>query len=420
MKARWTRRMIGLLRTRLSDPQLDRVRDPRRRSGRWKVLTVLRAVVIAMAAGANSFKDLEALTDEISPPARRALDLARRLPDTTARDMVVRVAPEDLTQALYRQVRAAYRRGSIAPTAFRWGVVSLDGKDTVINAWDDTCAQKQGKRGHLRTITATLVSSDARICVGAVPIPPKTNEMGHYKAALQQLCEAYRGLDLFRVVMYDAGACSESNASFTRAQKLHYVMVLNEAQPTLYAEARSFLGTLDRHAAAHVHTDKKKRVRHTIWLTQEMAGFLNWPHLNLVVRVRREQLDKHGRVTAFGERYFISSLRDGALDGLGWIQLTKSRWGVENNSHHLWDTVFAEDKRTWISTDPIGALNILLLRRIAANLLIIYRHRTLRGEFKRLVPWHDLIRRAYNAIISATEKHLDKLRPRLPPLPEAA
>jgi hypothetical protein len=227
------------------------------------------------------------------------------------------------------------------------------------------------------------------------------------------MLDAYHGIDLFRVAMYDAGGCSEANARWTRQHHLHYVMVLNAAQPTLFSEAKAVLGRKNEDEAELVITDK--RVRYTLWLTTEMAGFLDWTHLKVVVRLRRDELNSSGVAVRSGERYFVSSLRLRALDAAGWITLLRSRWGVENNSHHLWDTIFKEDERTWIKADPVGALNILLLRRIASNLLTLFRSRTLRSEEARLIPWRDLIRKTYNAIISATEQVLAGIRRRPPP-----
>ena len=413
MKARWSRRLIGLLRVRLADPRFEGVTDPRRRARRWPLVTCLRAMVVAMVSGAQSFKDLENLTAEMSVAARRALGFKRRLPDTTARDRIIRLSPRDLMAALYHQVRAAFRRKALEPDKLPWGVLSMDGKATSIGAWDDEYAQKQGSLGMLRTITATLVSTAARICVGAIPIPPKTNEVGHFQSALGELLEAYRGLDLFRVVMYDAGGCSEANARYVRDQHLHYVMVLNDGQPTLFGEAKTVLGRQGVDQAARVEVDSG--VRYTLWLTTEMAKFLDWTHLRVVLRVRREKLRSDGTVSSAGERYFLTSLRRDALDGLGWLRLIRSRWGVENNSHNLYDSIYKEDDRPWINADPTGALNIALLRRIAANLFILFRARTLRGESTRLTPWRDLLRRAYNALISATDAVVDGLRARQPP-----
>ena len=46
------------------------------------------------------------------------------------------------------------------------------------------------------------VSSQVPVCLGAVPIPAHTHEMGHYPVALEEVVEAYASIDLFRRVMY--------------------------------------------------------------------------------------------------------------------------------------------------------------------------------------------------------------------------
>jgi hypothetical protein len=415
MKKRLVRRTIGWLRARLPDARLDRVQDPRRRHGRrWRLGALLQVVLVGVVAGCRSLAELEALTAEMSPATRRALGARGRLPDTTGRDVLICLDPQELRRALRRQVRSAHRRHALEPTRLPWGVVSMDGKATAIRSWDDCYAQRQGSRGIVRTITSTLVSSDARVCLDAHPIPPDTNEMGAYPAALEQLVKTYASLDLFRVVMYDAGACSEANARFTRNLGVHYVMVLNEAQPTLFAEACATVGH-DSDDAAVVVDDHAQGVRYRLWLTEELAGFLDWRHLCTVVRLRREVLDRRGNIKSAGERYFVSSLRRAALSERQWVALLKARWGVENNCHHTFDSVFAEDDRPWIQASPVGALNVILLRRIAYNLMALFRSRTLRGEFTRLTPWRTLIRWTYNALIAATDASIAGLRPRKPP-----
>jgi hypothetical protein len=37
--------------------------------------------------------------------------------------------------------------------------------------------------------------------------------MGQFEMTLRSLVDAYHGIDLFRMVTYDAGACSEHNCS---------------------------------------------------------------------------------------------------------------------------------------------------------------------------------------------------------------
>lgn len=126
-------------------------------------------------------------------------------------------------------------------------------------------------------------------------------------------------------------------------------------------------------------------------------------------------LDKHGRVRSTGERFFVSNLRSEALTPQQWLLLTRARWGVENNCHHTFDAVFAEDDRPWINSHPAGALNVILLRRLAYNLMALFRARTLRGELTRLMPWRDLLRKANNALIAATDRAVGDIRPRDPP-----
>ena len=98
-----------------------------------------------------------------------------------------------------------------------------------------------------------------------------------------------------------------------------------------------------------------------------------------------------------------------------WVTLLRRRWGVENNSHQILDSVFEEDDHPWIRSSPRGALDVLVLRRLALNLLALFRSRTLRGELSRLTSWRDLIRRTYNALIAATPEEVANLRPRRRP-----
>lgn len=407
--------MVGWLRARIPDLRLDRVADPRRQHRqKWSLKGLLGVVVVGLLAGSKSAADVEALTAEMSPAARRTLRIRGRVPDTTLRDALVRIEPGGLRAALARIVRAAHRRHALEPMALPWGVVSMDGKSTTLRAWDHDLAQQQGSHGVVRTITATLVSSAARVCLDAHPIPAQTNEMGAFREALQALLDAYSGIDLFRTVMYDAGGCSQANAAFVREKGLHYVMVLNDSQPTLAAEAKRCLGSLGDCEAAVVVDDRQQRVRYALWLTEDLAGLLDWDHLRTVVRIRRQVLDAHGQARHEGERYFVTSRPAAALQAGQWVTLLRARWGVES-THHTLDTVFAEDDQPWFPTSPRGTLTVILLRRIAYTLIALFRGHSLRGELARLTPWRDIIRWTYNALLTATEATVANLRSRRPP-----
>jgi hypothetical protein len=402
--------MMGWIASRVVDPRFELVTDQRRpKRSSWPLASILSMTLVGLVARCRSVAELEELTTDISPAARRILRLRGRLPDTTARDVLVGVDPEELRKAVYRQVRKLERRKVLAPTTLPWGVVSLDGKATTITSWDDLYAQQQGHRGSVRTITTTLVSSEVRVCLDAHPIAAATNEMGSYLPALDRLLDAYGSLDLFRMVMYDAGACSEANARETRARGLDYVMVLNRSQPTLFAEAtRVDMGE------GTVVEDEQKRVRYRLWASEELEGYLDWSHLKTVLRVEREELDGHGHVTSVGQRYFVTSKRRDALSMRQWAALLRARWGVENNCHHTFDTAFSEDARPWFQASPRGALNIILLRRIAYNMIAAFRSHTLRTDDAKLRSWRYLMKQAYNALIAATEPMLQGLRARPP------
>jgi len=159
------------------------------------------------------------------------------------------LAPDDLRPILHRATRAARRRKALDPDDLPFGVVALDGKSTVVPACDDFYAQRQTAgddaplASAVRTVTATLVSAAARPVIDVTSIPASTHEMGCFARALDALMATYERSDLFRLVTYDAGACSADNAGVVRKHGLHYLFGLNASQPTLYNEAALWLGS---------------------------------------------------------------------------------------------------------------------------------------------------------------------------------
>jgi hypothetical protein len=425
---RWYRRLAGVLAARLPEARLDDLADPRAPSGRrWKLGVLLRAVVVAICAGAKSLAELEKMTAEMSPALRRKLGIARRIPDTTERDLLCAMAPDELRRALHAQIRAAHRRKALEPEGLRFGVLAMDGKGTALTGCDDVYAQRQsqdeGQRfvAVLRTMTCSLVSAAARPCIDAIPIPASTNEMGYFATALREVMRAYGPLGLFRVVSYDAGACSLQNANLVREFKLHYLFSLNDAQPTLFAEAKRLLGNRTASEADAVSEDivGGNIVTRRAYLSEEMAGFGDWCHLRTVLRIESETRTRDGKLICREDRYRISSLPRVSLSDAKWLLIVRRHWAVENNCHHTFDTAFREDDRPWIQDDPQGALAVLLLRRIAYNLLALFRSVTQRSEERRRMPWADLLRGFAQAMVAVTDAHLEALRPRMNAAPLA-
>ena len=414
-KARMTRRLAGYIGKRLTEAGLAKVEDPRDRRGRrWKLGSLLLAMLAGMMAGAKGLAEVEELTERLSRPIRRLLGIARRVADTTMRDLLVKLVFDELRQVLYRVVRAARKRKALEPDRFPFGIVSLDGRGTSTKFFDEQYAQvhhpsDRPPYGIVRTITSALISTPARPCLDAHPIPADTNEMGAFPAALDALVEAY-GTSLFQVVMYDSGANSKANGAHVKEREFDYVFRLQNEQPTLLLEADRLLGRLDTDTALTQSTDLVggKVVTRYLWLTDEIAGYYDWDHLQVVIRVRTVTEHKTtGKVTS-EDRYYNSSLPIEALSAELWLEMIRRRWAVENECHNTWDRIFREDDRPW-AYEPQGMVAAMLLRRIAYTLLTLFRSVTQRSDARRTVPWKTLLRDLRDALISAQERHLEGL-----------
>ena len=416
---RMSRRMAGIIKTRFSETGLDQVPDPRRAQGkRWSLTTVLKTCIAGMMAGCKSLAQTEALTNEMSPAMSGMLGIGRRVPDTTARNVLVRLAPSDLRACIHRQTKKACRRKALMPDGLPFGVVAIDGKSTAIETWDQRYAQRHrnapgyGAYGLVRTLTCSLVSSRAKVCIDAVPIPSATNEMGHFQITFKGLVRTF-GRKLFQVVSTDAGMCSLENAQSVIDNQKDYLFCIKADQPSLLAEAKRLLQYKRKAVAETVDIDGKFEVRRRLFKTTEMAGYLNWRHLRTVLRVESRKVEiASGKLAEQESRYFISSLEEDHLSDKQWLYMIRQHWAIENQCHNTWDTVFKEDDRPWINSDPKGTVVVMLLRRLAYNMLALFRSVSQRSALRRQMPWRDLIRAMYNAMISLSGSDLAGLRAR--------
>lgn len=330
---RMKRRVVGALSKRLDELRLDDVEDERDPRGKtWLLATVLRTVMLGMAAGAKSCADVEMLTDDLSSSARRRFRLSRRLPDTTTRNILCGLAPSALVPVLHRGVRQANRRKAIRHDGFPFGVASLDGKTTTISAADDWFAQRQSQTetqltGSVRMVTAALTSSSARPVIDTTAIPAHTNEMGWFPSAFQSLMNAYGQSDLFRLVTYDAGAASLDNATLVREHGVHYLLGLKASQPSLLNEAKQLLGNRTDEACDAQQRDADGTLRR-VFVAEVAPGLCGWQHLRTLIRVDSERVDKLGK-SCIDTRYFMSSLPVNRLTPRQWLLAIRRHWGVE-------------------------------------------------------------------------------------------
>jgi hypothetical protein len=419
--ARVRRRIAGLLAARLPDLQLEQVPDPRSARGkRWQLTALLTAVLVGMLAGCTSLLGVEQLTEFMTRAVRRLLGIARRVPDTTTRTALCALMPEAIRSLIHHQILAAHRRKSLMPNGLAVAAVAIDGKSTAIPSCDEQYAQRQTAEGGalvgvVRTMTCCLISAAGLPCLDAIPIPAQTNEMATFPHCISELKRVYGHLNLFQLVAADAGSCSQENGQFARSHGLHYLFGLKSTQPTLFAEASRVLEPRSAELADAFSEDflsGERKVVRRLYLTAEMAGY-HWEHLQTVLRIESRTFD-HGRCVEHDNRYYVCSMAVDSLSAEQWLQLVRRYWGVENGPHFTLDVALREDQHPWIEADPKGALVLVLLRRVAYNLLTLFRSVTLRDELSRITPWKTVLSWFLVTLQTAMDSDLNGLRARIP------
>jgi hypothetical protein len=335
--SRQIRRICGFIASKTDQLCLERVPDQRDRRGRrWELATLLQTSLLGLMTGQKSFAEVERLTDSTSKVMQRRLGITRRIPDTTLRDALSTVEPKDISPVLHRAVRSALLRKSLSVDfGLPFGFIAMDGKYLSVPAVDDKYSKLQTRdeeratlNGRIGTMTVVLASSEARPCIEMRPIPAATNEMGAFARTLDGVLEAYGHLDLFRLVSYDAGACSKANADHIRARKLHYLLSLKGSQPGLLEAASLWLSQLPVETAdgTDVTGSGHQRVTRRIFLRIASAPPEGWEHLRTVIRVDSDGFDRVGRPT-HETYYFLSSLPVDRLTPKQWLTRDSSTLG---------------------------------------------------------------------------------------------
>lgn len=422
MQQREFRRIVGFVAVKLSRLGLAEVDDPRKHRGRrWRLTQVLGSCLLGLMSGCKSLAEVEGLTSKLSRSVRRRLGIARRVPDTTMRDVLCRVPTEALISVLHRAVRSAHRAKTLEPTGLPFHMAAMDGKVTWLPSWDGPYAQRHQPEdglpyGLLRTVTSTLVTARGKPCIDVSPIPASTNEMGHFEQALEQLCREYG--NMLTLISYDQGANSEENAAAVLARGKHYLFRLNDERRHMQQLATELLATKESIAETTDVLSNREEVVRRLRLVRVNTGVLPrarkeselWGHTKVVLQVDYE-LRRDDAVVQVETRYYATSLAAEALTAEQWLWAIRGHWAVET-THQILDVAFAEDERPWIRNDAHGMLVVGILRRISYTLLALYRAVTQRSDAKRHRPWRELFEWVRDALIASSEATMASLRKR--------
>jgi hypothetical protein len=202
-----TTKTKGLTR-RLGDLRLERVPDPRQDAKvKWSLPTLLSALVVGVVTTARSLHVVEQRTAQIPRKHPKWQGLVGRIADNTFGRVLQRLRVTALVWCLHRMVKAEQRRKNLKRTRLHRHTVAVDGKHVATLRWHDLCrllgpgratadpedvrqllAQRYPEAqlhvpdegepyALMRWHTATLVSSEAAVCLHVRPILGDTNEV---------------------------------------------------------------------------------------------------------------------------------------------------------------------------------------------------------------------------------------------------
>lgn len=389
----------GILR-RLADAGVTSLPDRRGRQGRRIQYTALvNGLMLGAVSAARALRDVEALTANLSPQVRQRTAIGGRISDTKLRDTLLLLEPGELRRCLHRQVLAEHRRGNLAPVRLGFGMAAIDGKGLgKLDSWDHPDIQKVSPQGRTpyglaRVHRTHLVSSKATVCIDQRPIPGDTNEIGAVCDTTRELIETYKRTNLFEVITADAGNCSVTHAALIHEANLGYVLGIKENAGDIYQEALRLLADCqaEEAEATVVHRERGAQVTHRLWRARLRGGYLRWTHARQLVRVQRV-VEKPGQDPEEGNRYFVSNLVSGRLNGTQWLTLIRLHWRCENEGHWTADVVWKEDARRvpWIRV-PSAVYATSMLRMIALNILSVFRSLSKRAWDSKPVPWKIVV-----------------------------
>jgi len=376
------------------------VRDPRHRRGRrWTAQALLQTAVVGLMLLARSLRAIERLSEDLADGGR-IKGLLRRVADSTLGDFLCRLSPTDLRHHLHRQILVEHRRKALEPTVLPIRAIAVDGKTTATLDFEaNRNCQKHSPENQPpywihRVVNATLLSSAAAVCIDQLPIPAKTNDMGIFPRLWKGLLAIYGRPHLFELVSTDSGFCSEKNARLIDASHKAYWISLKDNQPELKREAERVLLARAKRAAPEAQTDwecdsSRGWIRRQLWRTDEMAGWEKWTHLRQVVLLRVLVREADGTERVLEDRYYVTNLVRGRLDGAQLIELARAHWRIENNLHGALDIQWQEDHGRCVQRGN-GLAVSSLLRIIAYNLMSLLRAVHLRTVGARAAAWDQL------------------------------
>ena len=170
-----------------------------------------------------------------------------------------------------------------------------------------------------------------------------------------------------RTITADALHTQRAFAEYLVRRGAHYHLTAKENQPTLLDDVRLWFESPGQADHEQIDLEHGRIETRRIWVTSELNGYLEFPHVGQAFMVERTVEYKNGRHKGWREcAYGITSLSAEQADAEQLLKDNRGHWSIES-VHYMLDWDFDED-RSRIRTGH-GPENMTRLRRFAIGLL---------------------------------------------------
>jgi len=377
------RTVTGQQRRALRHAQLswsEQLVDPRDKQGQRHLHQGLLALlVVGFACGKAGLRQIEELSEDVGARARRELEVARKVSDSTLRRLLKEQRVGGLAETLRGWVQALLGQEG-ERHELPLGVASFDGKSVYSSTQKPvpglesvSCDETGSPVWKLGAMRAALTRVRACPCLDLEFFGAKAGESPAFRQLLPRVVEHYG--EHFQVVTGDAGLCATENAALVRSLGKHYVLGLKGNQPTLHGHAVECIA--DKNCPPRAHTQDRAHGKSTVrelWTHALKQGEVDFPDALLLLCVRQTHLGDDGTQSTEW-RYFVTSLSTVDLSFAHLLKLVRLHWAIENQHHWTLDMVLQEDARQPCRANASALAVTAWLRTLAYNLLAAWRDR---------------------------------------------
>ena len=353
--------------------QIDDEREP------WRVVYPLAEVLLLMTcatiAACDDFEDIVAWGEQHLDFLRRYAEFHFGIPCVRwLQTLVNRIDPVLFGRCFESWIKELWPD--------RHDLIAIDGK---------TSRRTHDKRNGLKALhTLSAYASNARLVLGQLSVPEKTNEITAIPELLDHLAETdqLKGA----LVTIDAMGCQVAIADKIVEHQADYLLALKGNQPTLEAEVAEFFRsapvqevvgkTVVEKGHGRIETRTYTASSKIDWIVSDRSypGEPRFTHIKTIVKV--DLLTEYpDQSTTFDTRLYISSA---ALDIDRLANAVRGHWGVES-MHWLLDVEFKDDLSRYRSGH--GAKNMAIVRRFALGLVRANKSKRSVKTRRKLAGW---------------------------------